>query len=195
MRREPLELAGTPASPGLARGRLVLLRDTVSAREASRDLDAEARSLHAALAAARAELERLAEASRDGEVQAILEFQIAMLEDDVLDSAGLRRDRSGHARRPRLASGHGGADRGVPRTHRIRTSVRAARICATCAIAFSATWRGALRRRSRWERSWSQPISGLPASWRSPGTAAALRCSPAAPARMWRCWRVPAACR
>ena len=49
-----------------------------------RDPDAEARSLHAALAAARAELERLAEASRDGEVQAILEFQIAMLEDDVL---------------------------------------------------------------------------------------------------------------
>ena len=84
MRREPLELAGTPASPGLARGRLVLLRDTVSAREASRHPDAEARSLHAALAAARAELERLAEASRDGEVQAILEFQIAMLEDDVL---------------------------------------------------------------------------------------------------------------
>jgi phosphotransferase system enzyme I (PtsI) len=84
MRREPLELAGTPASPGLARGRLVLLRDTVSAREPSTDPDAEASGLHAALAAARTELERLAEASRDGEVQAILEFQIAMLEDDVL---------------------------------------------------------------------------------------------------------------
>lgn len=89
MEREPLELAGTPASPGLARGRLVLLHDTVNAREASRDPNAEAGSLNAALAAARAELEGLAEASRDGEAQAILEFQIAMLEDDVVTAPSL----------------------------------------------------------------------------------------------------------
>jgi phosphoenolpyruvate-protein phosphotransferase (PTS system enzyme I) len=89
MRRESLELAGTPASPGLARGRLVVLRDAVGEREASRDPDAEAGSLHAALAAARAELERLTEASCDGEAQAILEFQIAMLEDEVVTAPAL----------------------------------------------------------------------------------------------------------
>ena len=84
MRREPLELAGTPASPGLARGRLVLLSDVVGVRAECSDPDAEAAGLRAAIAAARAELERLAEASHDGEVQAILEFQIAMLEDEVV---------------------------------------------------------------------------------------------------------------
>ena len=84
MRREPLELAGTPASPGLARGRLVLLSDVVGVRAECSDPDAEAAGLRAAIAVARAELERLAEGSHDGEVQAILEFQIAMLEDEVV---------------------------------------------------------------------------------------------------------------
>jgi phosphoenolpyruvate-protein phosphotransferase (PTS system enzyme I) len=84
MRREPLQLAGTPASPGLARGRLVVLSEAVGARQAHPDPEAEAAGLLSALAAASAELQRLIDTSRDGEAQAILEFQVAMLDDEVL---------------------------------------------------------------------------------------------------------------
>ena len=78
-------LRGTPVSPGLARGRLVVLadEDPLPSRERG-SVDEESSRMHVAIASASAELAALTERAGDSEAQAILAFQVAMLADPVV---------------------------------------------------------------------------------------------------------------
>jgi phosphoenolpyruvate-protein phosphotransferase (PTS system enzyme I) len=78
-------LRGTPVSPGLARGRLVVLADEnpLPSRERG-SVDEESSRMHAAIASASAELAALTGRAGDAEAQAILTFQVAMLADPVV---------------------------------------------------------------------------------------------------------------
>ena len=89
-------LRGTPVSPGLALGRLVVLadEDRVPRRERGSD-DEEASRLLAAIAAASAELTALMERAGDDEAQAILAFQVAMLADAVVTDPALTAIKAG----------------------------------------------------------------------------------------------------
>ncbi len=78
-----VERLGRPAAPGIAAGPLVLLDRPVALRRASGDPARERRDLDAAIRAAIAAIAELA-AKEDGEAAAILEFQVAMLEDEAL---------------------------------------------------------------------------------------------------------------
>lgn len=82
---DAIALTGTVAAPGMALGPLVFLTES---REPTR-LDRA--SLHDALKLARAELTRLIEAQDDPDAIAILEFQLAMLEDDSVVTPALER--------------------------------------------------------------------------------------------------------
>src|SRR5262245_20622863 len=84
---QPLERIGRPASPGIAAGPLVQFSSTVQAVDTTRrDMAEEWHRLSEALEAATQELTALlGRAESDG--QAILEFQIAMLEDSTLTEA------------------------------------------------------------------------------------------------------------
>lgn len=83
-----LRLEGRSAAPGMALGELVRLRRATAARTALDDPAQEARALRAAMAAALADLAALL-AGADAEGGAILEFQVAMLEDDLLAAPAL----------------------------------------------------------------------------------------------------------
>jgi phosphoenolpyruvate-protein phosphotransferase (PTS system enzyme I) len=78
-------LSGTPVSPGLARGPLVLLDENVKTsvrkRGAAQD---EASLLRCALDASRAELSALMRQTADTDAETILAFQVEMLEDQVV---------------------------------------------------------------------------------------------------------------
>jgi phosphoenolpyruvate-protein phosphotransferase (PTS system enzyme I) len=78
-------LRGTPVSPGLARGRLVVLADEnpLPSRERG-SVDEESSRMHAAIVSASAELAALTGRAGDAEAQAILAFQVAMLADPVV---------------------------------------------------------------------------------------------------------------
>lgn len=78
-------LRGTPVSPGLARGRLVVLADEnpLPSRERG-SVDEESSRMQAAIASASAELAALTGRAGDAEAQAILAFQVAMLADPVV---------------------------------------------------------------------------------------------------------------
>src|SRR5689334_22112501 len=82
----PVWLSGTPVSPGLARGPLVVrLADGLDTGARSRGAVAdEAALLKSALEAARAELAALMARTRDTDAETLLAFQIAMLEDPVV---------------------------------------------------------------------------------------------------------------
>jgi phosphotransferase system enzyme I (PtsI) len=75
--------AGRPAAPGIAIGVLIALTAGNNARVATGAAEAEADALRSALHAARADLKALIERST-GDAAAILEFQVALVEDDVL---------------------------------------------------------------------------------------------------------------
>jgi phosphotransferase system enzyme I (PtsI) len=77
------ELRGIPAAPGLAFGRLVRLGASRRAGRAAADPQAQASALTVAIADAVGELGSLA-ASVGGDAAEIVEFQIAMLEDEAL---------------------------------------------------------------------------------------------------------------
>jgi phosphotransferase system enzyme I (PtsI) len=85
MTAAPLHVMGTPASPGFARGPLHVLesgpRKTSHAAGATAD---EAGALHTALALATRELTALMTRSADPDARAILEFQVAMLDDETV---------------------------------------------------------------------------------------------------------------
>ena len=83
-KRRMVRLAGAPAAPGLAQGPLHRLG---AQRRSSRPAGSPAQergALTEAMAAAHADLTRLAAASAEGEGAAILQFQIALLEDEAL---------------------------------------------------------------------------------------------------------------
>jgi phosphotransferase system enzyme I (PtsI) len=76
-------LTGRPASPGLAIGQVAVLTAAIAKRTAIGDPAQEAAALQAAIEAATAEIAELM-STMQGEVADILEFQVAMLEDDAL---------------------------------------------------------------------------------------------------------------
>lgn len=79
-----IERFGRPASPGLARGPVVVLAERAAeARRSGTPAEEHAR-LAAALAAAAADLADLIATVGDDEAAAILEFQLALTEDDAL---------------------------------------------------------------------------------------------------------------
>lgn len=81
-----IEFTGRAASPGLALGPVTMLTASVARRTASDDPAQEAAALRAAIEGARAEIAGLIE-RHQGEVADVLEFQVAMLEDDALADA------------------------------------------------------------------------------------------------------------
>ncbi len=78
-----IHLTGRPASPGLAIGPVTVLAVAIAGRTASGDPAQEAAALRAAIEAATAEIAELT-ATIQGEAADILEFQVAMLQDDAL---------------------------------------------------------------------------------------------------------------
>jgi phosphotransferase system enzyme I (PtsI) len=87
MKRRPMlqatEYRGRPAAPGIAAGPIVRLDRAASSRRPTGDPRREEEDLRAAISAAIAAVTELAD-SVDSEGAEILEFQIAMLEDDAL---------------------------------------------------------------------------------------------------------------
>ena len=81
-----IQLTGRAASPGLAIGAVTILTAAVARRTASEDPAQEAAALRAAIEGARAEIAEQIKTVQ-GEVADILEFQVAMLEDDALADA------------------------------------------------------------------------------------------------------------
>jgi phosphotransferase system enzyme I (PtsI) len=78
-------LRGTPVSPGLARGPLVLLDEESQKNSHERgDAGQESNRLRDALTGASAELAALMETAGDSEAQTMLAFQVAMLADAVV---------------------------------------------------------------------------------------------------------------
>jgi phosphotransferase system enzyme I (PtsI) len=78
-----IHLTGRAASPGLAIGPVTVLTAAIAKRTAIGDPAQEAAALQAAIEAATAEIAELM-STMQGEVADILEFQVAMLEDDAL---------------------------------------------------------------------------------------------------------------
>ena len=78
-----IRLIGRAASPGLAIGPVTMLTAAVARRTASDDPAQEAAALRAAIEGARAEIAEQIK-TLQGDVADILEFQVAMLEDDAL---------------------------------------------------------------------------------------------------------------
>jgi phosphotransferase system enzyme I (PtsI) len=78
-----IHLTGRAASPGLAIGPVTVLAAAVESRRATGDPAQETAALKAAMEGATAELAELVEAEQ-GDAADILEFQVAMLEDDAL---------------------------------------------------------------------------------------------------------------
>lgn len=78
------QFAGRPASPGLARGPLVVLAEPMRRSASAGTPDAEAARLRQAVAAAAAEIADLVASQDDAEAAAILEFQLALAEDEAL---------------------------------------------------------------------------------------------------------------
>ena len=83
MTAETVRLRGRPAAPGLAAGPVARLAETAHAASASESPEIECNKLIQAIKTAASELGSLA-ASQPGEAADILEFQIALLEDEAL---------------------------------------------------------------------------------------------------------------
>lgn len=81
-----IHLTGRAASPGLAIGPVTVLTAVIAKRTASGDPAQEAAALQAAIERATAEIAELIRTVQ-GEVADILEFQVAMLEDEALAEA------------------------------------------------------------------------------------------------------------
>jgi phosphotransferase system enzyme I (PtsI) len=81
--QQTVERLGRPAAPGIAGGPLVFLDRALARRQPTGDQARERRDLDAAIFAATATIRALA-ARVDGDAAAILEFQVAMLEDEAL---------------------------------------------------------------------------------------------------------------
>src|SRR5262249_54023455 len=81
----PIYLRGTPVSPGLARGPLVVLTDESQRRsQHTDDPGDESNWLRTAIAAASADLAAVMEQLEESEAHAIIAFQVAVLADPVV---------------------------------------------------------------------------------------------------------------
>jgi phosphotransferase system enzyme I (PtsI) len=94
------ELRGRPAAPGIILGPLIRLGATVEQRRSTGDAQEERRALTMAIAAAIDDLGDLRARAGDAESGAMLDFQIAMLEDDSLKAPALEAIDSGTAAGP-----------------------------------------------------------------------------------------------
>src|SRR5258708_24311734 len=83
-RRAARRVEGGPLVPGIALGRLVRLAPAKHETSQSRTVAEEHRALVVALLAAKTALTVLAQHAGDDDAEAILSFQIALLEDDNL---------------------------------------------------------------------------------------------------------------
>jgi phosphotransferase system enzyme I (PtsI) len=108
--------AGRPAAPGIALGALFSLTTGSGARVASGAAESEAEALRSALGAAATDLKDLI-ARSTGDAAAILEFQVALLEDDALAEsafsaidAGCAADRAWLDAMQQEIAGYEGAD-------------------------------------------------------------------------------------
>ncbi len=90
-------IEGRPAAPGLALGPFVRLAPVRPLARESRSAAEEHQALADALAASQADLAVLAGEVADAEAEAILSFQIALLEDDNLAAPALARIAGGEA--------------------------------------------------------------------------------------------------
>ncbi len=88
--RQAVEHHGRPASPGLAAGPLGFLDRPRQPRRASGDPSRERADLEAAIAGAIEAIRALADVA-GGDAADILEFQVAMLEDEALTAPALDR--------------------------------------------------------------------------------------------------------
>ena len=79
-------LRGTPVSPGLARGPLVVLAEDNALLGEGASTDSESSRLRAAIATASAELNALMVRVSDADAHTILAFQVAMLADPVVSA-------------------------------------------------------------------------------------------------------------
>jgi phosphotransferase system enzyme I (PtsI) len=84
MHRAPHRVEGRSAAPGIALGPLLRLVPSKSGARQSRSRSDEQQALAGALEAARLDLAALADKIKDDEAEAILAFQIALLEDENL---------------------------------------------------------------------------------------------------------------
>lgn len=91
---QPVEHRGRAASPGLAAGPLVLIDRPQRTRRATGDAARERADLEAAIAGAIGAIRALA-GSVGGDAADILEFQVAMLEDEALTAPALERIAAG----------------------------------------------------------------------------------------------------
>jgi phosphotransferase system enzyme I (PtsI) len=91
-----IHFIGRAASPGLAIGPVTMLTAAVARRTASGDPAQEAAALQAAIEGARVEIAEQIKTIQ-GEVADILEFQVAMLEDDALADAAYEAISAGSA--------------------------------------------------------------------------------------------------
>ncbi|RUZ51860.1 phosphoenolpyruvate-utilizing N-terminal domain-containing protein, partial [Mesorhizobium sp. M7A.F.Ca.US.007.01.1.1] len=91
---EPLRLQGISASAGYAEGPLFDLDQTVVSYVGKETADDEKAALEAAIAVATSRLTALSEMA-EGDAADILEFQIAMLQDDALSSPAFAAIRTG----------------------------------------------------------------------------------------------------
>lgn len=88
-------LAGIAASPGLAVGSIALQRTTRTLQRVAGRPEEEEQALRAAIALAATQLQALGEAARDEMAATILEFQLALLEDEDLIDSILEATRAG----------------------------------------------------------------------------------------------------
>ena len=98
----PLHARGTPAAPGFARGPLHVLEEATRSHDRARSgpgasAQREAAALRTAIAEATRELAVLMAGSGDGTAGALLEFQIAMLEDDAVVAGAFAAIEAGEA--------------------------------------------------------------------------------------------------
>jgi phosphoenolpyruvate-protein phosphotransferase (PTS system enzyme I) len=89
--RTARRIEGRPAAPGIALGRLMRLAAAKLDARQQRSPAEEHQALVDALAASQADLTALAEKVEDADAEAILSFQIALLEDDSLSAPGFAR--------------------------------------------------------------------------------------------------------
>lgn len=91
MRRRAHRIEGRAASPGVARGPLLRLLAAKSERRESRSVAAEQQAFAGALEASKLDLTALADKVEDEDAEAILTFQIALLEDENLAAPAFAR--------------------------------------------------------------------------------------------------------
>ncbi len=97
-KKTALRFSGTPVSPGLARGRLVFLDETTVAKARKRgSVKQELVFLCAALDGARDDLATLMARTEDSDAEAIIAFQVAMLEDEVVTAPAIKAVEGGAA--------------------------------------------------------------------------------------------------